>query len=399
MVRRRERPNSGRVGRCKVSERARGHANRGYSFRMRRLVAVSVAAAPAVLAWACGGQEFKLGVGGDDATTSLRDAGDRDNASDAADTGHEPDGDASEDGVAADALDAAEEIPAHCAGAFTCAPSAPTGWAGPFELYAGSNPVPSCEIGFGGTTLDGNAGLSALAASCDCQCAPPQGLRCGSPPLVFSATPTACTTTCATAILTPGACTAVDVKTRCGLGITGAGVVIAAPPMSAPGSCAAVSTVTVPTASWATNARACSVSVASRADCKGSSVCIPAPSAPFLASVCIEQAGDVACPLTDFTIKHAYYGGVDDTRSCASCTCGAVSGASCSGTLTQYRSADGGCDTAQTVYDLPLTCSPIQQPADLILSVTPSTGGCKPSSPSATGTATPALPMTFCCLP
>jgi hypothetical protein len=394
---------------------------------MRRLVAVTMAAAPAVLAWACGGQEFKLAIRGDDATASdvvaegplqvdarddapdasVRDVVDRDGSdattvdASAADApwADARDSDASPDAVESGVVDAAEEIPAHCGGVFVCAPSAPTGWAGPFELYAGSNPVPACEPGFEGAALNGSAGLLAPAASCDCQCDLPQGARCGSPSIVFSSTPTVCSTACTSANLTPGVCTTVDMRTLCHLTVTGAGITIPAPPIASTGSCAALSAVGVPPYSWTTYARACGASASARADCKANSVCIPAPRAPFLTSLCIEQAGDVACPGTDFTTKYLYYGSVDDTRSCATCTCGAVTGASCSGSLTQYSSADGGCDTEQTIYPLPDTCSALQQPADLRLSLTATNGSCKPSTPSATGSATPATPMTFCCTP
>jgi hypothetical protein len=156
--------------------------------------------------------------------------------------------------------------------------------------------------------------------------------------------------------------------------------------------------VAVPIATWSTSARACGVSVVpARADCQGASVCVRSPSAPFRGGLCIEQAGDVACPAADYTTKYLYYGGIEDTRSCSGCTCGAVTGATCSGTLTQYTSTDGGCQTAQTIYDLPQSCSPLQQPADLMLSLTPSNGACKPSPVSAMGAAIPSKPLTFCC--
>jgi hypothetical protein len=128
-------------------------------------------------------------------------------------------------------------------------------------------------------------------------------------------------------------------------------------------------------------------------------VCVPVPSSPFQASVCIEQLGDVPCPLTGYTAKYVYYGGVADTRTCTPCSCGAVLGASCAGSITQFQSMDGGCTTAQTIYNLPLACAPIQQPADLLLTLTASGGACKANTSAPTGSATPARPMTFCCTP
>jgi hypothetical protein len=301
---------------------------------------------------------------------------------------------------AGDALDAVEEVPAHCGGSFACAPAVPTGWVGPFELYEGSDPAPACESGFSGATLDGNAELSASAASCDCQCDMPQGLQCASPTIAFSSTSALCPTQCATATLTPGLCTTVDMKARCSLGVSGAPITVPTPAAPTQGSCAPVPTVGVAIPTWSTNARACGTTVApARADCKGGNVCVPLPTSPFLTGLCIEQAGDVACPATDYTTKYLDYGGIDDSRSCSSCTCGPVIGATCSGTLTQYVSADGGCDTPQTIYALPQSCSPLQQPADVMLSLTPANGACKPSPVSATGAATPSTPMTFCCAP
>jgi hypothetical protein len=387
---------------------------------MRWLAALALALAPAMLALACGGRAFILAPGdaevtssdaavevilevgrGEDASDAGRDAADRE-AFDAvpADSlsADAPDAANSPDVGGPDALDAAEEVPAHCGGPFTCIPAAPTGWAGPFELYEGSNPLPACELGFLGTTLDGNAGLSASAASCDCQCNLPEGVRCAAPTVTFSATSAVCPAACATETLTPGVCTAVDKRIGCGLGVTGATISVPAPAVAAQGTCAPLWTVGVPIATWSTSARACGASVASaHADCQGASVCVRAPSTPFRGGLCIEQVGDVACPATDYTVKYLYYGGIDDTRSCSSCTCGAVTGTTCLGILTQYNSTDGGCGTAQTIYDLPQSCSPLQQPADLMLSLTASNGACKPSPVSATGTATPSKPMTFCC--
>jgi hypothetical protein len=391
---------------------------------MRWLIAVGLGAAPVVLAVACAGPEFTLALRSEDATAkdvdlevgrgdessdgkivdvTERDASDASaidgagaDAPDAADSMNAGD---SVDVVGSDVLDAGADVPAHCSGVFECSPVVPTGWAGPFELYEGSNSAPACETGFSGSTLDGHAGLSAPAASCSCQCGAPQGLQCSSPTMTFSSTPTSCTTSCAAAILTPGVCTTVDMRTRCALGLTGAGMTVPAPAAPTQGSCAPVRIEGIAVATWATNSRGCVASVASRADCKVGSVCVPAPTSPFLAGLCIEQAGDVACPVTDYTTKYLYYAGITDTRGCSTCTCGAVSGASCAGSIDQYKSADAGCNTLQTIYDLPQTCAALQQPADLVLSLKASNGSCAPSVVSATGAATPTTPMTFCCAP
>jgi hypothetical protein len=371
--------------------------------------ALSSGAGAAALAIACGGEPFTLGLPVEDATATdvAVDVALEVGTEDASDDLSEASTADVHDAAVADAplrLDApardsvADGLPAHCGGA--CAPAVPGGWTGPFELYAGSSPSPMCGAAFAGPTLDANAGLVAPPAACACTCDVAKGVQCSAPTTTFYPSSTTCPlTSCATVSLMDRACTTVDVTTQCLLGVGGAFVSVPAPAPSL-GSCTPVATVASPSPAWATNVRACGVSVApARTDCPAGNVCLPVPSSPFQASACIEQAGDVACPLTAYTAKYVYYGGVDDTRTCSTCSCGPVLGASCTGSITQFQSVDGGCNTAQTTYNLPLACAPIQQPSDLLLTLTASGGACKASPSAPTGSATPAKPMTFCCAP
>jgi hypothetical protein len=366
--------------------------------------------------FACGGPPFVAAPAGDDASTSdaptgMHEAGLDAGAPDEASPGDATAPDAPDAGTARDASvrdalpsdargDAVDEPPPHCASGFACAPAVPSGWSGPFEIYVGPGAPPPCGVNFSGAALDGHVGLSAPAASCACTCGQASGVQCSSPALTFYSGSTTCTlgSPCSTVVLGPGACTPVDVSTACG---TSVGAFMTVPPSTAlQGTCGAVPAVTVPPSTWTSQTRACAAAVApARADCAAGNVCAPAPSSPFGSTLCVEQSGNVpACP-TGYTARSVSYGAVDDTRACSACTCGPVTGASCGGSVTQFASTDGGCQSGQIIYPLGQSCDPVQQPADLEVTVTASGGSCAPGPTAAIGAASAAQPTTFCCAP
>lgn len=324
-------------------------------------------------------------------------AGDARDARDANDVDARPPFDASGDG--------SDAAPAHCGGAFACAPLVPTGWAGPFELSSGMVASLGCGASFSGAILNGNAGLTAPPAACGCSCAAAPAMPCPPAVIDFYASSLACSamgaTPCATTTLNPGVCTTADALATCDAGVAG---VVMNVPASTPtqGTCTPLPKVTVPPYTWTTSAHACGSSGAlDPADCPAGNVCAPSPAAPFLASLCVEQAGDVACPTPDpstgYSVKHVFYGGVDDQRGCSACTCAPVVG-TCSVSVDQYGSTDGGCSGMPVIYQAG-HCQPVQQPADLELALTASLGSCASTLTTPTGTASPVKPMTFCCLP
>jgi hypothetical protein len=431
---------------------------------MRWIVALSLGCTAGMLALECGGTAFTIDVGPADATSegcsddvssdvsavgdsaasdvSVADDGDSSDVSpadasvfsdvhtpldaafgdvseaaqsDATDAGAIDAADASgaRDAMGADArplsdasdADAEEASTPHCGGQFACAPVVPVGWTGPFELSAGATPSPMCGPNFSGPMLNGNSGLSAQPASCGCTCNPTQA-PCPATVVEFYASSSICGTVgaapCASVTLTPGVCTTVDALQTCLAGV--AGVVMTIPASSpSQGSCTPIPNMLVPSYAWATGMRACSPSVVAQpADCPTGNLCLPAPAAPFTASLCVEQAGDTACPSADpstgYSVKHLYYGGVDDQRGCSACSCPAASGPSCAVTLNQYGSTDGGCSGMPVSYGAG-RCLPVQQPADLQVAPTASIASCAASMTTPTGSATPTKPTTFCCTP
>lgn len=301
-------------------------------------------------------------------------------------------------------LDVLEEPPPHCTGQFACVPSVPSGWAGPFEVYASSGASPPCSANFAGPAYDGNNNLAAKPAVCGCGCGNATGITCSTPPISFYGqvvTGNTCTSSnyCAALNLQPGVCTYVPPQCSAVLMTSQDMSAGASVPTITNASCPPMPSVAVTPVAWGINARACVSSLpAAAVDCTAGSVCAPVAASPFGSQLCISQPGNVACPATGYTAGQVFYGSVSDGRACTRCSCGNVSGASCSATVGVSSSTNATCSSNTISYIAPFSCDAVQQGADFRLTVTTS-GGCTASTVSSTGTVTPATPTTFCCLP
>ena len=302
-------------------------------------------------------------------------------------------------------LDAVEEPPPKCsAPGFVCAPAVPPGWGGPLELYSGPDaPGARCSAHFQGPVYDGNNVLSAQVATCDCQCQMPQAVQCSPLTASFFAGLGTCTAIerCGDKMLT-GVCQRIDVLPNCAL-MTMKGASMSVPASAASGgSCMPAVTKTLPPPSWKVGARACGSALGSApGGCEAGYVCTPQPGAPFAASVCVAQAGDVPCQ-GGYTARRVFYGGTLDTRDCSPCTCGDVAGATCSASVDVFHVAGpmtAPCSGLPTTYLTPASCNPVNQPADFRLKVQASGGSCTPTPVTAVGNVAEAQPTTFCCWP
>lgn len=358
---------------------------------------------------ACGGPAFTSGgdaggAAGDAGGLDGKSAPDGAEAGGGGDTGTGADatadvvGDATSD-VTLDVLE--EPAPPACTGAFACVPAVPAGWTGPLEVYEGATAPPSCTTNYT-EAFDAHDALDAPPATCGCSCdGSPTG--CGAPKLSFyvsSLTDPCNGTACYSTTLSNGACVTVNDGTSCAGASTTASHVSAPAPLVTNGTCPPQPSTQIPPITWGTYARACASTVAIAAsDCQAGSVCAPAAAAPYGATLCISQDGDVACPSTGYTTKRVLSGGASDSRGCSACTCGSPAGASCAGSIEAYASSDGSCSGGAVTYGLPATCYALNQPADLRVVVTPTAGTCTPSSVSPTGSAVATNPETVCCLP
>src|SRR6185437_3705118 len=135
-------------------------------------------------------------------------------------------------------------------------------------------------------------------------------------------------------------------------------------------------------------------------------LCVPVAPPGF--ATCIYQMGDNDCPdgaESPYTEKHVFYGGVDDTRACAACSCSPPSGSVCSAEVFVY--ADSACATvpsyAATITSTGAECHDLAPGAALgsksSSAPTYTPGACQPSGGEPIGGVTAVVPSTFCCIP
>jgi hypothetical protein len=93
-------------------------------------------------------------------------------------------------------------------------------------------------------------------------------------------------------------------------------------------------------------------------------VCSAAASPPEGFRTCVAQKGDIACDsYSVYSERHVFYSGVDDTRTCTPCTCGAPTGGTCSMLITLYTDAacsiELGSDTVKSTDSAPCLDMPV----------------------------------------
>ncbi len=111
---------------------------------------------------------------------------------------------------------------------------------------------------------------------------------------------------------------------------------------------------------------------------------------------CISQAGDVECPdgYDEKTLVHA---NAEDTRGCSECTCGAVMGSTCEGTMTAH--SNGACDTVLSTTPVPgcIEWLPTAGTTHIQFNLQPTGGTCTASGGEPEGDVVPGSSTTVCC--
>lgn len=150
-----------------------------------------------------------------------------------------------------------------------------------------------------------------------------------------------------------------------------------------------------PTFSYRT--RACGAELVSDG-CTTGSVCAVDPLPPFNAKHCITQLGDVTCPGAPYNVKTTTFSRVDDTRACATCSCGGVTNAQCTGSIEGFDQA--ACGGTKTSVAYPSGCKQGLGQYDTVkfLPGTPSASSCTPSGGAPTGAVKLADVVTICCV-
>ena len=302
-------------------------------------------------------------------------------------------------GLSADAPDdsvssASPGAPASCSSTCVGAPSA--NWQGPYAIYEGAgSPLPmppECARAGAYSTdaYDGAGELQAAAAQCSCECGPVTGAKCGSPMVNFYSNGN-CMQSCSPASqVIASSCTTIDVN-GCG------GMHFTLTPGAASGSCAPVSTTTLPGLEWRANVRLCGMpSPPPTSGCEAGQLCAPQAGLPFETVYCVARTGQWACP-SGYPALRTYYASYVDSRACSACTCEAPTGIQCSAMVSTF--GDPACNGATMQEAAPAACSGAGLKAAMTMRTTAAGGACGPSGGIASGTVAPSTPTTVCCTP
>ncbi len=248
------------------------------------------------------------------------------------------------------------------------------GWNGPIVLFEGAIAQdPGCTVSFPAEAYLGHAGLVPEPASCAaCTCTTPQ-VSCTTNPLSFG------DATCATVLgsfpqPTPGQCQSITIPSMT------AGVSAMAPTAVAGACTPSGGMAMLPPPNWQTVGRACGV-LGEGKGCATTESCVPKPSTPFEAGLCVYTTGDMPCPQA-FPQKHVFDDDVVDNRDCSPCSCGAAM-ATCTATTTIHNNSTCGGNPLSLPNDG--SCHAINTGSSIKVSVN-GTGSCAPSGGQPMGT-------------
>jgi hypothetical protein len=282
---------------------------------------------------------------------------------------------------------------AGCPSGSTCAPPVPSGWTGPALLWTGpsASAVPKCPAGYQ-DAFDANADPTGSAGTCSCTCSA-SGQSC-SQAVVFNGD-AACLEPCGGATVST-ACTVVS-TTTCGSTIS---MNASAPAPSGGGCTALVMMTNGSTAGWQTAAHVCSLASTLAGNC-GAEACVPAPSASY-PSFCAYHSGSLSCP-AGYPHARVFYSGQSDTRDCGPCTCSALTGGSCSGTISVYGISIDCTAANPATYTLGSNCRVLNvfgaPPSHVQGNFVLSPGSCTvQSAATPIGAVTGTGPTTVCCM-
>lgn len=279
-----------------------------------------------------------------------------------------------------------------------CIPAAPEGWSGPFALYAGGAPsAPTCAAGTTAVLQANDSLAPSPPAECSaCACAPATGWSCANVRVHGNSSSCNCALG-STVDIPPNTCTSISAGSLICGGFQANG--ISFDPASATNGVCSPLTKRPPAklepVQWNVAAVGCQLSLPSRVDCPEGNVCGAVPAPPFNPKQCIMKAGDVpACPGFPYAKRSIFYRGIEDTRACAECACGAAPKAACATTVTTSAAAD--CSGSAFV-PAPACLQLAGQPYVRANTVPPPDVQCPPSGGAPIGAVAVADAVTVCC--
>ncbi len=265
----------------------------------------------------------------------------------------------------------------------SCVAAAPQGWIGPFELYDGPpsgrpSACPSALV----DVLDGHVGVADPNAKCSqCACTVSGAITCDVEVSEYSTFDGSCSVGGNTVSLVEG-CNYLGGED---VAFSGAYSVV---PTSVTGGMPLAATPV-----WSSEQLGCREQdqALQRVDCATGEVCVPNPSLPFGANLCVMQVGKFAC-MAPYTEQHVYYTDFQDGRSCSACTC-TGSAADCTGHVI---GGNAGCGSGVDVTFGPCVSS---TPYVDVAVTPPATSTAKTQTYGGVGAGavTETQPVTVCC--
>jgi hypothetical protein len=281
-----------------------------------------------------------------------------------------------------------------CQSGYTCFDPIPSGWTGLVSLYdATGNPPPAppaCGGGYPNDVVDKSGSPNIPSASCGCTCGSPTAIQCQFVNAMLYSDP-GCVTQCASDGLPPNFC----VASGCA---TAQSYIATASPTG--GSCSPMPTSNIPPVTFSGVGRACEYAGPLGGGC-GAGKCAAKPPTGYGPRCVFNNGGDLPCPSGNYSVKHTYYSGSTDTRACSACSCGAPTGASCTGgQVTLYGNVS--CNGASNTYPLSTGCASLPSVPGIGIeatATTPTGGSCGSMGGALTGSAQATGATTVCCMP
>jgi hypothetical protein len=302
------------------------------------------------------------------------------------------------DGADNDGDDAVDCADTDCTPDFECVPGVPAGFEGYFRVTQTDYPTapPACDNGNSPAVFFARP---AGAAECtECSCGEFLGAECSASVVSCWPGSMVCDDTPAdwTIALEDGLCH--KPIALLGLNMTLACSITAPGQVITDGSCEP-SPVDFPNKdTWQNEVGACELPQGG--GCVDAEVCVPKAAGSGAQALCVQQAGDAACPAGAFGQKVLSYAGGVDNRSCDDCTCDSTT--TCGhGSLTVFDldGCAGGGDPSVTIG---AGCEDVSSLLDMGVwsmqaSLRDPGGGCEEGGGTPQGQVTPQQPVTFCC--
>jgi len=278
-----------------------------------------------------------------------------------------------------------------CMESYRCVPVAPAGWSGPTIMYRGEDDPPLCPSAWHIFQLTGGADFAAPPADCACTCKQPTDVVCSYSAAFFPVSncqgpPPLSTVSSAGCMQFNSPPASFEIGTGGPDGVcTGT----------------AVAKTTLPDAGFTNKAKVCSSEETFGRGCsEDDEVCVPIADTKSWPWQCITHPGETTCPSGAYSERHLVYDSFTDTRDCSACSCEpgddwgnchiAVIDGNCNDPPLFLASGPSECIDATNFSTLSI--AQVAYPVD--------NGTCGVSAMSAPiGEATPADPVTVCCLP